>query len=85
MGAHLIECSGNANPQNFGLMSAADWDGVPLARVLDRAAAAARRHRASSWPAWTTKPPCSRQSLPGASWVLPLDALDRSSRSWPCG
>ena len=32
MGAHLIECSGNTDPDNFGLMSVAEWDGVPLAR-----------------------------------------------------
>lgn len=76
MGVHLIECSGNANPQNFGLMSAAAWDGVPLARVLDRVArppgtigllVAGVDHEAQN----------SRQSLSGASWVLPLDAVER--------
>ena len=36
MGAHLIECAGNSNPQNFGLMSVVEWDGVLLARVLER-------------------------------------------------
>jgi DMSO/TMAO reductase YedYZ molybdopterin-dependent catalytic subunit len=76
MGVHVMECAGNANPQNFGLMSAVAWDGVPLARLLDR----------------VPRPPGtagvlvsgvdheqqgSRQSLPGASWVLPLDAVDR--------
>jgi len=30
MGAHLLECSGNNNPANFGLMSVCEWDGVPL-------------------------------------------------------
>ncbi len=34
MGAHLLECSGNNNPANFGLMSVAQWDGVPLAEVV---------------------------------------------------
>ena len=34
IGAHLLECSGNNNPANFGLMSVAQWDGVPLAEVV---------------------------------------------------
>ncbi len=76
MGVHVIECSGNANPQNFGLMSAVAWDGVPLTRVLDRVPrppgatgvlVAGVDHEVQS----------SRQSLAGASWVLPLDAIDR--------
>ena len=36
MGAHLFECAGNNNPANFGLMSVAEWDGVPLTDVLSR-------------------------------------------------
>ena len=36
MGPHVIECAGNGNPQNFGLMSAVEWDGVPLERLLDK-------------------------------------------------
>ena len=77
MGAHVIECAGNSNPQNFGLMSAVEWDGVPLAARARAAAAPAgataragqrrRRHDVAA----------SRQSQPGASWVLPLDVLDR--------
>src|SRR5262245_41451376 len=36
MGAHLSECSGNADPDNFGLMSVAEWDGVPLAQLVEQ-------------------------------------------------
>ncbi len=36
MGPHLCECSGNNNPANFGLMSVAEWDGVPLTDVVSR-------------------------------------------------
>src|SRR4029453_16634580 len=36
MGPHLFECSGNANPSNFGLMSVAEWEGVPLVDVVSR-------------------------------------------------
>lgn len=77
MGAHVMECAGNANPQNFGLMSAVEWHGVPLPRVLARvprpAGAAAVHvsgvdHRVQDTP----------QSLPGASWVLPVDAVTRT-------
>lgn len=73
-GSHLIECAGNSNPQNFGLMSAPVWDGVPLSTVLSRwprpAGATAllvsgRDHAAAE----------SARSLPGASWVLPVDRL----------
>lgn len=73
-GPHLIECAGNSNPQNFGLMSAPAWEGVPLATVLSRwprpAGATAllvsgRDHEAAE----------STRSLPGASWVIPVDRL----------
>lgn len=75
-GTHVIECAGNSNPQNFGLMSAVAWDGVPLTTVLARAARpvgatgvliSGRDHETSPSP----------QSLPGASWILSLDDLDR--------
>jgi len=36
MGTHVMECSGNVDPANFGLLSAAAWDGVPVREVLDR-------------------------------------------------
>jgi DMSO/TMAO reductase YedYZ molybdopterin-dependent catalytic subunit len=76
MGAHLIECSGNTDPDNFGLLSAAEWDGVPLADVM------ASRPRPADASAVLvvgfddTAP--SRSSYPGASWVFPLDALART-------
>src|SRR4029453_10156054 len=36
MGPHLFECSGNANPSNFGLMSVAEWEGVPFRDIVHR-------------------------------------------------
>src|SRR5690349_15672096 len=36
LGRCLMECAGNADPLNYGLMSVADWDGVPLPALLDR-------------------------------------------------
>ncbi len=38
MGTHLLECAGNARFFRFGLMSTAEWSGVPLSRLLARAA-----------------------------------------------
>src|SRR3954466_12100071 len=35
-GTHLMECAGNSDPANFGLISAASWSGVTIGAVLDR-------------------------------------------------
>ena len=35
-GRYLLECSGNSDPNNLGLISTADWEGVPLASIVDR-------------------------------------------------
>lgn len=74
-GAHLIECAGNSNPQNFGLMSAAEWHGVPLARVLEpvRRPAGATAVLVSGVD---HDQPDALRSLPGASWVFPLASLE---------
>jgi DMSO/TMAO reductase YedYZ molybdopterin-dependent catalytic subunit len=81
MGTHLLECAGNNNPTNFGLMSVAAWDGVPLTDILPDLMRAAPS---------TAAPPTgllvsgfdhdgqqSKISTPGASWILPLASLDR--------
>lgn len=75
MGAHLFECSGNSNPANFGLMSVAEWTGVPLAEVVSglRPSAAARGVLVSG----VDPEARSVTSIPGASWVFPLDSLAR--------
>jgi DMSO/TMAO reductase YedYZ molybdopterin-dependent catalytic subunit len=76
MGPHLIECSGNNNPANFGLMSVAEWDGVPLADIVSRLRPASGAagvlvggldHDAQR----------SASSTAGASWVFPLASLVR--------
>jgi DMSO/TMAO reductase YedYZ molybdopterin-dependent catalytic subunit len=76
MGAHLIECAGNTDPQNFGLMSAAEWDGVPLADVVKqlRPDASAFGVRISGLD---HEAQVSRQSIAGASWVFSLEVLER--------
>ncbi len=76
MGTHLLECAGNNNPANFGLMSVAAWDGVPLVDILSRLQPSTSAtavivtgidHEAGR----------SALSVAGAGWVLPLAALDR--------
>lgn len=74
MGTHLVECAGNSNPQNFGLMSAAAWDGVPLGEVIDltRPPAGATAVLVSGVDDMTQD---SYRSTAGCSWVLPLADL----------
>ncbi|MGE0812087.1 MAG: molybdopterin-dependent oxidoreductase [Vicinamibacterales bacterium] len=75
MGAHLIECAGNSNPRNFGLMSAVEWDGLPLSAVLQSV-----RPPADAWAVLVSgvddPTQQSARSQPGASWIFPLDTLD---------
>ena len=76
MGAHLIECSGNTDPNNFGLMSVAEWDGVPVSRAL---ASTTRPAAATALliSGVDDHPGDTRSSVPGASWIAPLDVLER--------
>jgi DMSO/TMAO reductase YedYZ molybdopterin-dependent catalytic subunit len=73
MGAHLIECSGNADPDNFGLMSVAEWGGVPIAPLI--ASLKPRRAATAILVSGVDDTLPSRTSNAGASWVLQLDQL----------
>ena len=68
MGTVLLECAGNQR-RPFGLMSAAQWSGVPLTEVLERLniKAEATRVLISGFDEYSTKP---HSSIPGASWVF---------------
>ncbi len=74
MGAHLLECSGNGAFAHFGMLSAAEWAGVPMTEVVARAepAAGARRVLVSGFDQHSQP---SEKSVPGASWVFTLDEL----------
>jgi DMSO/TMAO reductase YedYZ molybdopterin-dependent catalytic subunit len=76
MGPHLFECSGNGNPANFGLMSVANWDGVPLVDVVSRLKPAAGA-TAVLVSGIDHDNQHSQRSVPGAAWVFPLASLDR--------
>jgi DMSO/TMAO reductase YedYZ molybdopterin-dependent catalytic subunit len=77
MGTCVIECAGNNNPTNFGLMSAARWDGIPLTSLLDRVTPHSRGARiAVSGVDDFTQP--SQTSVPGAAWIFSRDDLERT-------
>jgi DMSO/TMAO reductase YedYZ molybdopterin-dependent catalytic subunit len=76
MGAHLFECAGNNNPANFGLMSVAEWDGVPLTEIVQRLRPTSRA-TAVLVGGLDHDGQRSRDSVAGASWIFPLASLDR--------
>ena len=76
-GRSLMECSGNADQTNYGLMSVADWDGVPLAAILDRMRPAAGASRVLISGVDDEATP-SRTSVPGASWIFSRDDLQHA-------
>ncbi|MCC7031359.1 MAG: molybdopterin-dependent oxidoreductase [Acidobacteria bacterium] len=74
-GVHLIECAGNTDPNNFGLLSAVEWSGVPLTDIVSRLAPGP-----DAWGVLVTgedHAASARFSVPGASWILPLADLPR--------
>jgi DMSO/TMAO reductase YedYZ molybdopterin-dependent catalytic subunit len=74
MGAHLLECAGNARAAHFGLMSAARWTGVSLERVLERVGRLPRATRVllSGFDEHEVQDP---GSVAGASWIFGLDQI----------
>ncbi len=76
MGPHLFECSGNGNPSNFGLMSVAEWEGIPLADVVARLKPS-EEATGVLVSGFDHIGQLSQRSIVGASWVFPLASLDR--------
>lgn len=70
-GEVLIECAGNNNPWNFGLMSAARWGGVRLASILERV----NPRREGTRVLVSGLDPPSGEPAPRASWIFALDDL----------
>jgi DMSO/TMAO reductase YedYZ molybdopterin-dependent catalytic subunit len=77
MGVHVMECAGNARSGHFGLMSAAEWSGVPLVELLERVKFDPQSTRVlvSGFDTYPTK---SMSSQPGASWIFSWDDLKRA-------
>jgi len=76
MGPHLFECSGNGSNRSFGLMSVAEWEGVPLAEVIARLKPS-KEATAVLVSGYDHIGQNSPRSIVGASWVFPLADLDR--------
>ena len=72
MGAHLMECAGNARSVHFGLMSAAEWSGVPLIDVLGNAKAQGKSILVAGFDTYTEQ---SSTSIAGASWIFTHEDL----------
>ncbi|MCH7666918.1 MAG: molybdopterin-dependent oxidoreductase [Acidobacteria bacterium] len=74
LGVHLLECAGSTRSSYFGLMSAADWKGVPLARLLDKVAS---RPEATRVLVSGVDPGVDLGSGPGpeAGWIFTLEEL----------
>ena len=73
-GALLLECSGNSRDGHFGLLSSAEWHGIPLRGVLDRLQIRAQATRVLISGFDDHSQPSAR-STPGASWVFSFDEL----------
>jgi DMSO/TMAO reductase YedYZ molybdopterin-dependent catalytic subunit len=74
MGVHLLECSGNGGFGRFGLLSAAEWAGIPLAAVLERAGVTERATRVLI-SGFDMHSQSSERSIAGASWIFTFDDL----------
>jgi len=70
----LIECAGNSDPMNYGLISVADWEGVPLETILDRIRPPRTPYRVLV-SGFDDDVATSRTSIPGASWIFDRAAL----------
>ncbi len=77
MGTHLVECAGNSRIGGFGLMSTAEWSGIPIARVLERIRIKPQATHliVSGFDEHTVRDPIS---YPGASWIFTLEQLQRT-------
>lgn len=80
-GPVLLECSGNANSLKFGLLSVAEWAGIPLERVIKIAqpTAKAKALLIQGFDDDTNLPdhgpPYSKHSWPTCSWIFPIEQL----------
>jgi len=76
VGPYLMECAGNSDPANFGLMSVATWTGFPMPDVIEQLAGdrTGRRILVSG----TDPAGPSATSVPGASWIFAREDLERA-------
>jgi hypothetical protein len=77
MGLHLMECAGNSRSSHFGMLSVADWHGIPLQEILQSLKSASPNHRIliSGFDRYSSS---SNSSVPGASWIFTPTQLQSS-------
>jgi DMSO/TMAO reductase YedYZ molybdopterin-dependent catalytic subunit len=73
-GLHVVECAGNVRLTRFGMLSAADWAGVPVEQILEgsKIRPQATRVLIEGFDRYERE---SATSVAGASWVFALDEL----------
>jgi DMSO/TMAO reductase YedYZ molybdopterin-dependent catalytic subunit len=73
-GLHVVECAGNVRLTRFGMLSAADWAGVPVQQILEgsKIRPQATRVLIEGFDRYERE---SATSVAGASWVFALDEL----------
>jgi DMSO/TMAO reductase YedYZ molybdopterin-dependent catalytic subunit len=78
-GTHVLECSGNTEAGQFGLLSAARWSGALLSELLGGIALRpeATRVLISGFDQHSV-PSANGHSKPGASWIFTFDELARA-------
>jgi DMSO/TMAO reductase YedYZ molybdopterin-dependent catalytic subunit len=76
VGPFVMECAGNADPANFGLISAATWGGIPMPLILDRLPSSSPGARVLV--SGVDDPGPAVTSIPGASWIFSRDDLQRA-------
>lgn len=74
IGVNLMECSGNVHASHFGMLSVADWAGLPLSELLDRIPPNKRKSSVliSGFDKYENG---SATSIEGASWIFPIEDL----------
>ncbi|HLZ91139.1 MAG TPA: molybdopterin-dependent oxidoreductase, partial [Candidatus Acidoferrum sp.] len=76
MGLHLLECAGNTREASFGLISVAEWTGVPLLDILDHLGLKSGTFVLVSGFDQYDSP--SATSQPGASWIFSREQIRAS-------
>ena len=76
VGPYLMECAGNSDPANFGLMSVATWTGFAMPAIIDQLAGDRQGRRVLV--SGTDPEGPSATSVPGASWIFSRDQLERA-------
>jgi DMSO/TMAO reductase YedYZ molybdopterin-dependent catalytic subunit len=71
---HLMECAGNTKAAHFGMISAANWEGVPISKLSEWLPIknGAARILISGFDTYSTG---STSSVAGASWIFSWDDL----------